>query len=125
MSEITVLFTIKEVLQQLELELNRLTVDTTNISLEEWKAYIIARTLEDLFLVDISPKYCRQMESVASLVRSNYRRVVDEETLTIHKDVGTNNLYQYVGSSDLPFESDLELHRHCVVIRPRKSPLTL
>lgn len=120
MTQLMVSFTAKEMLQQIERNLLFLNVDTTSISLEQWKKYIIARTIEDVMLVDLHPNYHPEMELIAVKIRSNYRRVDGEDTFTLHQDVGSNKLFPYIGSADLPFESELELHRHCILIRPRK-----
>lgn len=125
MSQVTVYFTIKEVLQQVERELTVLNVDTTNISLEKWKQYIIARVIEDVFMIVMAPMYNRDMATIAALVCSNYRRVDGEDSFTIHQDVGTNKLFPYICSTDLSFESELELRRHCVVIIPRKTAVQM
>ncbi len=120
MSQVTVCFTIKEVLQQVERELAVLNVDTTNISLEKWKQYIIARVIEDVLLIDIAPLFDKSMATTTALVCSNYRRVDGEDSFTIHQDVGTNKLFPYISSSDLSFESELKLRGHCVFISSRK-----
>lgn len=120
MSQLAVSFTAKEALQQLERDILRLGVDTTNISLEQWKKYIIARTVEEVLLIDLFPKFHPEMESAAAYLRSHYRRVDGEDTFTLHQDVGSNKLFPHIGSADLPFESELELYRHCILICPRK-----
>lgn len=115
-----IVFNAKEILQQIHRELIVLEADTVSISVDEWKEYIIARTIEDVLMVDLTPVYNRCMENIAVIVRSNYRRVEGEETFTLNQDVGSNKLFPNLSSSDLSFESKLELHRHCVVISPRK-----
>lgn len=122
MSELRYVFTATEIFRQIQRELIKIGADTNTIPLEAWYKYIIARAIEDVFLVDLTPSYDSAMEPTASVVRSNYRRFDGEETYTIIEDVGTNKLFPYLGSGDLSFESSLELHRHCVVIGPRKAP---
>lgn len=116
----TLVFTATEILQQIHCELFKLGVSCDGDSLQEWKRYILARTIEDVLLVDLSPSFDRLKENVAMVVRSNYRRSDGEETYTLNEDVGTNKLFPIVGSGDIPFESQLELHRNCVLIGPRK-----
>lgn len=116
----TLVFTATEILQQIHRELFQLGVKCDAVSLQEWNQYILARAVEDVLLVDLSPSFDRFKETVATVVRSNYRRSDGEETFTLLQDVGTNKLFPIVGSGDIPFESQLELHRNCVLIGPRK-----
>jgi hypothetical protein len=116
----TLVFTATEIFQQIHRELYQLGLKCDQASLQEWNQYILARTVEDILLVDLSPSFDRFKENVASIVRSNYRRFDGEETFTLLQDVGTNKLFPIVGSGDIPFESHLELHRNCVLIGPRK-----
>ncbi|BAW19275.1 hypothetical protein [Ralstonia phage RP31] len=120
MSEHTIVFTAKEIFQQIHRELIKLGVDTETIPLEVWNKYIIARAVEDVLLVDLTPEYEVGMESIAAIVRSNYRRSDGDDTFTIQEDVGSNKLFPYIGSGDLAFESNVELRRHCVIIGPRR-----
>lgn len=115
----TLVFTATEIFQQIHRELVRLGVNCEGASLQEWKQYILARAIEDILMVDLSPEFNRRMEYIATVVRSNYRREDGEETYTLHQDVGTNKLFPAVGSDDIPFESQLQLHRNCVLIGPR------
>lgn len=119
MSELRIVFTAKEIIQQVCQELLNLGADTNTIPLQTWLTYIIARAVEDVMLVDIDPRYDPRMEPIATLVRSNYRRCEGEETYTLQEDVGSNKLFPYLGSGDLPFESELELHQYRVLIGPR------
>lgn len=120
MSELTIVFTAKEILEQIHRELYRLGIGFNVIPLEEWKKYILARTLEDILLIDLTPAFDPAMEDVANKVRSEYRRCDGEETFTIHEDVGSNKLFPYLRTRDLPFESDVQLYRHRVVVGARK-----
>lgn len=120
-SEHTVIFTAKEIIQQIHRELIKFGADTATIPLEVWNKYIIARAIEDVLLVDLTPEYNPRMEAIAALVRSNYRRSEGDATFTLQQDVGSNKLFPYIGSRDLAFESNVELHRHCVIIGPRRS----
>lgn len=119
MSKVAVVFTAKEIIQQICREMALLGADTQTIPLEKWLTYIIARAVEDVLLVDLDPPYDPGMEPIATLVRSNYRRIEGEETYTLQEDVGTNKLFPYLGSCDLSFESRLELHRYRVLLSPR------
>jgi hypothetical protein len=116
----TLVFTATEIFQQLHRELFQLGLKCDETSLVEWNQYILARTVEDILLVDLSPGFDRCKENIANVVRSNYRRSDGEETFTLHQDVGTNKLFPIVSSGDIPFESQLQLHRNCVLIGPRK-----
>lgn len=118
MSEIRIVFTAKEILEQMRRELTQLGADTTNISIEKWLQYIFARAIEDVLMVDLTPSFEAHMETTAAIVRSNYRRANGDQILTLQQDVGSK-LFPYLSSCDLPFESQLELYRHCVTVQPR------
>lgn len=117
--EIKIIFTAKEILEQIHRELVRLGASITNPPEEEWLKYIIARAVEDVLLIDLTPPVNGGMEMTAAIVRSNYRRQDGDQSLTLQQDVGSK-LFPYLSSCDLPFESRLELHRNCVIIEPRK-----
>lgn len=117
--ERSIVFTPNEIIDQIHRELLRHNVDFQLISLEKWNQYILARTIEDILMLDISPGYDRMMEHMASIIRSNYRRYNGDEHITLHEDVGTK-LLPFVGSDDLPFESQLDLYRYRVILGPRK-----
>lgn len=120
MNYIPIVFTIEEVVRQIRHDLTALPVDTTAITLEQFTQYIIARAIEDILLVDLTEKeYTSQLEHVYNIIGSNYRRVVGDNILTIHEDVGTNNSFSTLRSTDLSFGSQLKLHRYCVIIRSR------
>lgn len=118
----TVVFTAKEILDQIHVELVKLGAETVNTSVEKWKQYVLARAIEDVFLIDLTPVKDRSKEMTSILVRSNYRRRDGENLFTIEQDVGTNKLFPYLRSSDLPFESQLELHGNRVTLGPRQPP---
>lgn len=118
---ITVVFTAKEILQEIHRELLKVGADTENISVEKWQQYILARTVEDVLLVDLTPQFNPSMETTALIVRSNYRRRNDDDHFfTIQQDVGSK-LFSYLSSSDLSFESQLELYRNRITIGARTS----
>jgi hypothetical protein len=119
MSQVAIAFTAKEIIQQICQDLILFSADTKTIPLEKWLTYIIARAVEDVMLIDLDPPYDPRMEPIATLVRSNYRRIEGEETYTLQEDVGSNKLFPYLGSADLSFESRLELHRYRVLLAPR------
>jgi hypothetical protein len=121
--QFTVVFTAKEILDQIHRELITHGADFTKVSLEQWKQYILARAIEDVLMVDLTPQFDRELEHMATLVRSNYRRQDGEEFITLNEDVGSNKLFPYLGSRDLSFESKLDLYRHCVSIAPRAEPI--
>lgn len=107
-------------MKQIRQDLIALSVDTTITSLEQFTQYILARTIEDILMVELTEDiYNSQLEHVYNIIGSNYRRVVGDNTLTIHEDVGTNNSFPSLRSTDLSFRSQLELHRYCVIVRPR------
>lgn len=120
MQQVTVVFTAQEIMEQIHRELVKLNADLVTIPLDYWKQYILARTIEDVLMVDLSPGYDRRMEPIATLVRSNYRRPHDEEIFTIQHDIGSNKLLPHLGSLDLSFESHVELQRNRVTISAGK-----
>jgi hypothetical protein len=119
MQQVTVVFTAQEIMEQIHRELFKLGADLVNIPLEYWKQYILARAIEDVLMVDLSPHYDAKMEPIATLVRSNYRRSNGEDIFTLQYDIGTNKLLPHIGSYDLSFESHVELYRNRVSIIPR------
>lgn len=119
MSGLTVCFTAKEIFRQIYLELIKLNVNIDTIPLDTWKKYIMARVIEDMLMVDLTPSFDARMQDISTIVRSNYRRSDGYETFNIYQDVGTNKIFPHIGSGDLSFESNVELHRHCVLISPR------
>ncbi len=121
--QFTVVFTATEILDQIHRELIAHGADFTKVSLERWKQYILARAIEDVLMVDLTPQFDRELEHMALLVRSNYRRQDGEEFITLNEDVGTYKLFPYLGSWDLSFESKLDLYRHRVTIGPRGEPV--
>lgn len=121
MGDITVVFTAKETLRQIHRELIKAGADLENISIAEWKCYILARAIEDVFLIDLTPSIIPCMENMSLIIRSNYRRHDGEDLVTLHQDVGTYKLYQFLTSNDLPFESQLELQGNRVTIRRRSA----
>lgn len=119
-TSLTIVFTAKEILDQIHRELTKLNVDTEKISVEKWKLYIIARAIEDVLLISLTPLPTACMENIASVVRSNYRRRDGEELYTLHQDVGSK-LFPYLSSNDLSFESELQLYRNRFTICARTS----
>ena len=119
MEGIAIVFTAKEILEQIHRELIRVGANLETVSIEQWKQYILARAIEDVLLIDLTPAIDMSMESISSVIQSNYRRHDGEDLITLHQDVGTYKLYPFLTSHDLSFESQLELHRNRVTIRPR------
>ena len=124
MLETGYLFSAKEILNQIHRELIASGADLKHFSFSEWKEYILARAIEDVLMVDLSPAFNRSMELTSSMVRSNYRREDDGQTYTLQHDVRSNKLFT-IGSYDLPFESNLQLYRDCVIISPGKKALQI
>lgn len=120
MQEVGYMFTATEILNQIHRELITLGADLKNFSVHTWKEYILARVIEDVLMVDLDPAINLQMELISQMVRSNYRREADGQIYTLHHDVGSNKLLPHLGSYDLSFESNLQLHRDCVIISPGK-----
>lgn len=117
-NDVSVIFSAKEILDQIHRELLKLNADTTKVSVEKWKHYILARAIEDVLLISLTPLPTGCMENIATLVRSNYRRASGEELYTLHHDVGSK-LFPYLSSRDLSFESQLKLLGNCVTIERR------
>lgn len=120
MSELKVLFTVSDVVRQIDREIKKLSAYTHAIDTEQLKQLIIARTIEDIRLIELVPDRHGPLELLASMIRSNYRRVVGEELLTLDQDVNTHNAFPCIRSNDLSFRSELKLHRHIVTIIPRE-----
>lgn len=123
MSQVTYLFSAKEILQQIHRELIKLGVDLNTHSIDAWKEYILARAIEEILLVQLQPMSIPSMETIAKTVLAQYRRIDNNHTYTLDYDVGTNKLFQCIGSKHLPFESNLQLYRDCVILSSRKVPL--
>lgn len=119
MEGIAVVFTAKEILEQIHRELIRVNANLDAVSVDQWKQYILARAIEDVLLIDLTPSINLGMETISSIIQSNYRRHDGEDFVTLHQDVGTYKLYPFLTSHDLSFESQLELHGNRVAIRPR------
>lgn len=125
MLETGYLFSAREILNQVHRELVASGADLKNISITAWKEYILARAIEDVLVVVMSPALNPCMESTSNLVRSNYRREDDGQTHTLEHDVGSNKIFPKLGSYDLSFESNLQLYGNCVVISPGKKTLQI
>lgn len=118
---VAILFTAKEILDQIQRELVAAQADLNTFSADHWKQYILARTIEDVLLIDLSPSINPSMDRITMIVQSNYRRLHGEDLITLHQDVGTYKLFNYISSLDLPFESQLELHGNCITIGMRST----
>ena len=118
MEGITISFNAREILNQIHRELIKVGADLETIPADQWKQYIFTRAIEDVLLIELTPVISQSMENISTIIQSNYHRHDGDNFLTLHQDVG-NKLYPYLGSTELPFESKLELHGYRITIGPR------
>ena len=82
--------------------------------------YVLARELEQVFLVSCNPPINQRIEAIVDVVRNNYQRIADNgENVRLTQDVG--KLLQKINSTDIPFDCSVNLRGTVIVLRQTRA----
>lgn len=113
----TLIYEDKEMVKRLKALASNIT---SKENITQLCVYILARELEQVFLVSCNPPINKRFEAIADVVRNSYQRVTDNgENVRLTQDVG--KLLQKINSTDIPFDCSVDLRGTVILLRQARA----